>query len=77
MIYSATKDEIYYHIKNLNYIKGGGIIGLLSPSSYILFGQIAKNKDILIMSNLSKIKIPIISSGFGFAIGYCFHYCLQ
>jgi hypothetical protein len=73
MIYSTSKDDIYYHVKNLNYIKGGGIIGLLSPTSYILLGQITKNKEILTMSSLCKVRIPLISSGIGFAIGYCFH----
>lgn len=73
MIYSTAKDDIYYHVKNLNYIKGGGMIGLLSPTSYIVLGQIAKNKEILNMSSFSKIRIPLISTGFGFVIGYCFH----
>jgi hypothetical protein len=77
MIYSTAKDDIYYHVKNLNYIKGGGIIGLLSPSSYILLGHLLKNKEVLNMSNLCKIRIPIISTGIGLGLGYCFHNCLK
>jgi hypothetical protein len=73
MIYSTAKDDIYYHVKKLNYIKGGGIIGSLIPTSYILLGHITKNKEIMNMSNLYKIKIPIISTGIGISIGYCFH----